>query len=234
MAGDEALVIVPPTPGRLVRPSEVGRRRDDLDELIDELLPDTAEGPGLVDAGLLVGGLAVLGWSIVGDPPDMATAAGIVSVGLGCVLPMRAGWRRVARRRETRLLKTGTPLRTSHPLLGRLVAAYEALDGRRAAPAAAVAAAHGALLEVASLLDGRAPASERERAYVEARTTAVEELLTAVRELEASEVAGETGPAVPPDLVVEAREELDALGRTGTLSRLDDLTEEVRARARGG
>jgi len=42
-----------------------------------------------------------------------------------------------------------------------------------------------------------------------------------------------TSPAgLPVDLVVEAREELDALGGVSALSRLDDVTEEARARGR--
>ena len=44
---------------------------------------------------------------------------------------------------------------------------------------AARAAAHGAVVEVASLLDGRTPASDGEGRYVAARVTAVQELVAA-------------------------------------------------------
>lgn len=222
--GDDAIVIVPPTPGRLVRP---GRRdQDGLDDLIDELLPDTDEGPGPMDAALLAGGGAVVAWSVVGSPPLAATVAGVAAFGLGCILPVRSAWRWVVGRRRS----GGARLRVDDAGVARLVTAYEALDGLAATTDAARAAAHGALLEVASLLDGRPPGSDGETRYVGARVTAVEALLAALRELDAAGPLVEGRPA--PDLVVEAREELDALGGVSALSRLDDVTAEVRARGR--
>jgi hypothetical protein len=222
----DEVVIVPRAPGPLVRPEAGGRRGDDLDDLIDDLLPDTDEGPGLVDAGLLAGGAGLLAWSVLGTAPDAATIAGIAAVGLGSILPLRAGWRWVAERRHRALLRRGTPLLVRDPVVARLVAAYEELA---TGPEAARAAAHAALQEVASLLAGRAPASERERGYVTARAEAVEDLAAAVAELESPQW---DDPTVDPDLVVEAREELDAIGGMTSLSRLDELTTEMRARGR--
>ena len=222
--GDDSIVIVPLSPGRLVRP---GRHdKDGLDDLIDELLPDTDEGPGPMDAALVAGGTAMVAWSVIGSPPVAATVAGIAALGLGCILPLRSGWRWLAGRRPAR----GTRLRIDDAGVTRLVGAYEALDSVPSTTAAARAAAHGALLEVASLLDGRTPASEAERRYVGARVAAVEALVAALRELEAGGPLADGQPA--PDLVVEAREELDALGGVSALSRLDDVTAEVRARGR--
>ena len=226
MLGDDGIVIVPPTPAPLVRPEGGGRRRDDLDELIDDLLPDTDEGPGPVDAGLLAGGAGLLAWTVLGNPPELATFAGVAALGLGSILPVRAAWRWLSgRRREARLAR-GTPLRVGDATVARLVAAYEQLD---AAPDAARAAAHAALTEVASLLQGRVPASDRERRYVAARTEAVEGLVAALAEVDPA--AGDDA-AVDTDLVVEAREELDALGGMTSLSRLDELIAEVRSRGR--
>ncbi len=54
-------------------------------------------------------------------------------------------------------------------------------------------------------------------------------LATALADLEAP---GRDDPIVDHDLVVEAREELDALGGMTSLSRLDELTAEMRARGR--
>ena len=88
------------------------------------------------------------------------------------------------------------------------------------------------MLEVASLLDGRTPASAAENRYVDARVAAVEELVGALRALDAGGPGAGEVPAVAPDLVVEAREELDALGGVNALSRLDDVTAEIRARGR--
>lgn len=220
----ERVVIVPPLPGRLVWPA--GRSKDGLDDLIDELLPDTDEGPGATDAALLAGGAAVVVWSLLADPPAAATVAGVVALGLGAILPLRSAWRWVVGRRP----RLAVTLRIDDAGVSRLVAAYEALDGVPATTGTARAAAHGALLEVASLLDGRRPASDAERRYVGARADAVESLVAALRELGEDGSAVDGGPA--PDLVVEAREELDALGGTSALSRLDDVTAEVRARGR--
>lgn len=231
--GPDALVVVPGAPGPLLRPAAGGggRNRDGLDDLIDELLPDTPEGPGAVDATLIAGGGALVGWSALGHPPAAATVVGVVALGLGCMLPLRAGWRRISAWRSARrrgaLLARGVPLRVDDPALGRLVAGYEALDAGPATTSEARAAAHGAVLEVASLLSGRSLASDRERSYVEDRAMAIEELVRAL---------DDSGPAEPSavdlDLVIEAREELDFLGGTSALARLGDVTAEVRARGR--
>lgn len=224
--GDDegAVVFVPAAPGRLVRP---GRHSSDgLDDLIDELLPDTDEGPGATDVALLAGGAAVIAWTVFGSPPAVATVAGVGALGLGSILPLRSAWRWLSGRRRARHAR----LRIDDAGVARLVAAYEALDGVPATTAEARAAAHGALLEVASLLDGRTPASDAERRYVGARVTAVEALVAALLELEAAGPAAGGAPA--PELVVQAREELDALGGVSALSRLDDVTAEVRARGR--
>lgn len=215
----------------MVRPGTPARR-DGLDDLIDELLPDTDEGPGPLDAALVAGGAVVVGWSVVGSPPVAATVAGVAALGLGCILPVRSGWRWLAGRRRRAVAGRGLPLRTDDPALARLAAAYAALDGLPATTEAARAAAHGAVLEVASLLDGRTPASDGEDRYVAARVTAVQELVEALRTLGAGPAPGADAPAVAPDLVVEAREELDALGGVSALSRLDDVTAEIRARGR--
>lgn len=223
------VVVVPRMPGPLIRPdADAGRRhRDDLDDLIDELLPDTTEGPGPVDAALLASGGALVGWAMIGNPPALAAVAGAAAIGLGSILPVRAAWRAVSSRRRAATLGRGLPLRTDDPSIAQLIAAYDALDGIPATTDAARGAAHGAVLEVASLLDGRAPALDRERNYVDLRAAAVRELVRALQELDPAEPDRPSG-----DLVVEAREELDALGGVSALSRLDDVTEEVRARGR--
>jgi hypothetical protein len=221
---DGTVVLVPAEPGRLVRP---GRRSGDgLDDLIDELLPDTDEGPGPTDVALLTAGAAVMAWTVFGSPPAVATVAGVAALGLGSILPLRSAWRWRSRRRRS----SAARLRTDDAGVARLVAAYEALDQLPATTGEALAAAHGALLEVASLLDGRTPASDAERRYVAARVAAVEALVTALREIEAAGPVADGSPA--PELVVEAREELDALGGVSALSRLGDVTADVRARGR--
>ena len=220
--------------GPLVRPG-APKHKDTLDDLIDDLLPDSDEGPGPMDAALIAGGAAVIGWSVVGSPPVAATVAGVAGLCLGCILPVRSAWRWFTGRRRRAAGAGGVPLRIDHHALARLAAAYEALDALPATTGPARAAAHGAMLEVASLLDGRTPASDGENRYVGARVAAVEELVEALRSLDTggSPPAAGDAPVVAPDLVVEAREELDALGGVSALSRLDDVTAEIRARGRG-
>ncbi len=233
--GDGSIVVVPPAPGPLVRPDGGpgdNRSRDGLDDLIDDLLPDTDEGPGLTDAALLAGGAGLVGWTMLGSPPAVATVAGVVAVGLGCILPLRAGWRWMGGHRRSRRLARGVAMRADEPALARLVAAYGALDALPVTTATARAAAHGAVLEVASLLAGRAPDSERERRYVEARVTAVEELAEALRGLPPGTASVDEPAGVEPELVVAAREELDALGGVSALALLEDVTADVRTRGR--
>lgn len=223
MAGgrdDDSFVLIPRAPGALVWPG--WRDQDGLDDLIDESLPATEEGPGLTDAALVAGGGAVVAWSVVGSPPVAATVAGTVALALGCILPVRAVWRRAVRRRRD----AGTvAMRVDDAGLHRLASVYTELDALATTTVPARAAAHGALLEVATLLDGRTPRSEAERRYVEARLRAMEALVGALKEFD---IVDTEGP--PADLVVQAREELDALGGVGALSRLDELTTEIRAR----
>lgn len=65
---DQVVVPLAPAPLRPVRPA-----RDDLDELIDEVLPDTNEGPGRFDILLLVAGGGLLGWGACLGGPKVAT-----------------------------------------------------------------------------------------------------------------------------------------------------------------
>jgi hypothetical protein len=99
----------------------------------------------------------------------------------------------------------------------------------------AIAAAHGALLEAASLLGGRAPRSERESDYVDQRAISIEALVGALREsLSGNPSSGnEPVPGLEPGALVDAREELDRVGGFSSLSRLDELTEEARIRRHG-
>ena len=192
--GAVPLVVVPHTPGPLVRPDTTGpggtrrRDRDDLDELIDELFPDTDEPPGGFDAAVLVAGAALVGWAVAADGPTWALVVGIGCVALGLVLPLRWLWRRAvasrAGRRRSAVLARGVPLRTDDPDTARLVRAYDdllALAASPGVPAPVDAAAHGALLEVATLLDGRPVGSPAERTYVTTRTAAIEDLVAALR-----------------------------------------------------
>ena len=215
-------IVVPYLPGPLLRPDVPRRSRDDLDDVIDELFPDSDEPPGWFDAGLLGTGGALTGWAWAGGP-KAALVVGLGCLGLGVVLPARWLWRRAQRARRS----PGLPLRADDPTVDHLVRAYDGLDELVAGDAdPARIAAHGAVLEVATLLDGRSPVSEAERTYVAVRVAAIEELTGALRERPPAMEPGRPDPT----LVAQARDELDALTDGGSLARLTDLTAEVRQR----
>jgi hypothetical protein len=231
------LVVVPAVPGPVIAvdPHGAGRSRDDLDDLIDDLLPDTDERPGWFDAGLLVVGITLLAVGLVAGVPAFFVVVGVAALTLGCVLPLRTAWRRVDGGRRTRrrsgLLAAGVPFDISSPTTNRLVSAYEtllALDGARADGGPAVAAAHGALLEAATLLGGRTPESARERDYVESRAAAVEALVEAL-----TPSVAEDATAVDAATLVEARAEVEGIAGLNSVTRLEELAEEARSRRHG-
>lgn len=229
------IVVVPARPGPLI-PLDVdsGRRRapDELDALIDELLPDVGDGPGLADGLFVLGGLAVAGWAIATSGPRWLLAVGVIAVALGCVLPARAVWRRAGDRRRmrahARVESRGTRLDATAPPTAHLVTAYR--DLVRALPDAdpdmsgpALAAAHAAVLEVATLCEGRVP-SPSEAAYVARRADAIAALARSLAD-DASADAHDAPVADRPTSVVEARDELDALTGTSSVDRILDLTD---------
>jgi hypothetical protein len=239
-------VVVPHRPGPLISldTERSQRGRDDLDELIDDLFPEVEERPGWFDAALVVVGAGLLAWAWIGTVPAIVPVLGAVALGLGCILPARAAWRRARQRQEHRrregLLEKGVPIDVSAPGAARLVGAYEDLIGlaNRSGPelgTPAISAAHGALLEVASLLKGRAPTSERELGYIDRRAAAVAELVGALRELplSRSEPSGDDLSGVHPDALIEARDELDKVAPFNSVSQLEELIAEARIQRRG-
>ena len=240
--------MVPHQPGPLVDPDADGRRgRDEIDELIDELLPDVEDGPGPFDIGLVVVGLGLVGWALLGGGPGWAVVAGLVALGLGSVLPARAGWRRLQHRSEGRrraaVLADGTLLDVSAPAIASMVRSYEALfvpqpDAQVALEPELLgrvqAAGHAALSEVASLLGGRAPSSEREHGYVEERADALSSMVEEVERAAHRDVSNGGSPVVDPEALVDAREELDRLAPFTTVGRIEDLTDEMKRLSGGG
>jgi hypothetical protein len=127
----------------------------------------------------------------------------------------------------------------------RLVRAYDALLGSAGMPGvttggSAIAAGHGALIEAASLLRGREPGSADEREYVEKRAVAIEELTQVLGEEQVAvsadsriEVDDGLG-GIEPAALLQARQELDAIAGFNSLSRLEELTAEMRTRRGSG
>lgn len=231
---ERRIVVVPHRPGPLVPlsrdPSAAGRRSpDDLDLLIDDLFPDTEEGPSWFDLALAAVGVGLLAWGSVAGGPSWSIGLGVVALALGAILPLRWAWRTVVARRESRrrsaLLAVGVPLDVSAAPTARLAAAHASAlacpPSADPAVAAAHAAAHAAVLEAATLLAGRVPSTPDEQSYVDARASAIESLAAALRDRPAA-----SGPDA--SLVLEARAELDAITGSSALTRLEDLTAEAR------
>ncbi len=168
---DELPVTVPRRPGRL----RVAGGRDELDEVLDDVLGPAPEGgAGLTDALLVAAGAGLLAAGPLWDAPPAIAVAGAVLLLLGLALPARALLRR--RHRPERAV-----LVVADPHVGRLVTAHDrvvALVGTAPSDLAAEAlsTAHLAVVEVSSLLQGRRPAGPAERDYCDARSTALDAL----------------------------------------------------------
>ena len=188
--GDRRVVVVPHDPGPLISLEPgAGRGRDDLDELIDDLFPDVDERPGWLDGALVALGAGLLAWGWFGTAPTIVTVLGVLVLSLGCVLPMRAAWRRTRRRGSRAAGKAwprgascSTSRRPRSPRWCAPTRTCSAPLARSGSDDSAIPAAHVALLEVATLLKGRAPASERELDYVGKRAAAVANLAGALRD----------------------------------------------------
>jgi hypothetical protein len=220
-------------------PETVARRRprDEIDEVIDELFgPDPGGSPGKMDALLVLGGCALLLWSLLGLHSTGVTVFAAVLIFLGSVLPIRGVWRKantwhVARRRQA-VSSRGIVLNAAHPLTRDLVSAYEQLlevADQRSAPfkSDAVSAAHLALTESAALIGDAGPTTASEVEYVERRVAAVREL---AREMQRHNRLVEEGcidgldeeRSLQRTARALAGKELDAAGLS-SLRELDDL-----------
>lgn len=231
---NDAWVVVPTRPGPLLRARSVdARQRDDLDELIDEVLPDVEEDPGPFDLAMAVIGLALLITGLV-STKTWLVLVGVVAIALGAILPARWVWRRSRSTRTARatdaLAGLGTVLVISDPVVADLVATYDDLWSMAEflTPSAIVAvqgAAHQAMAEVASLLDGSAPATDEERVYAVARCDAMRDLLDATTTAEPVESKLDHRRSR-----IAAAAEVDALGGPSSLSRLADLRDDPEVR----
>ena len=219
---ERRLVLVPRTAGPL-RPLDArrGKSGDDLDVLIDEVFgPSTDEGPGVFDAALVVAGLVLIMWSWLAGGSGPWIGIGIVAIILGIALPARSAFRlararRVARREE-RALSTGLALDVSDPSVGTLAGSYGALVHAAGLPGVTngrevIDAGHAAVLEVASLLGGRPPLTDEERAYVDRRTQAIRDLTAQLSRT--NQVWRRSRLHDPEDVTQEARDHAAAVAK---------------------
>ena len=238
-----ALVVVPSSPGPLRSLAPTERPADDLDHLIDDLFgPTPEERPGVFDVGLIVAGIGLLAWGVISTSGG-ALVLGLMAIVLGLALPGRAALRRVRDRRRRRtqrhIIGDGTLLDVSNPVTAALAAAYSQLVDAARDPEmggdSAITAAHLALVEVATLLEGRPP-DEGERAYVDRRTEAIDETREALvaaaaasRERRSIEPSpDETAARIWAAARLRAREELESVHRVGSVDLLASVREGLR------
>jgi hypothetical protein len=208
----------------------------------------TDERPGTFDAALLVLGAGLLAWAILtratGFPLVLAIAAMILGLALPARSLVRAYRRRAAARQQRSVTKRGYLLDISHPVTAALVAAYAQLLEVGGLPGSAYSgraleAGHLALVEVASLLPGIVPTAEAQVQYVDKRLQAIETLTHQLVAAQRSWLAGRAAEAarearrarLRETAVTEAREELQAADRFGSLEQLGRLTTRLREEA---
>jgi len=245
------LVVVPRTAGPLrpldTRRGNAGNAGDDLDVLIDEVFgPSTDEGPGPFDAALVAAGLVLVAWTLLAGGSGPWIGIGIVAIMLGVALPARSAFRaaraRRMARREERALHTGLALDVCDPSVGTLAGSYDALVHAAGLPGVTtgrevIDAGHAAVLEVASLLGGRPPLTDEERAYVDRRTQAIRDLTAQLSRTnrvwrrgrmrdpeDATQDARERAAAV-----ARARQELESATGTGAVEELERLRTSLSA-----
>jgi hypothetical protein len=188
------LVEVPPEPGAPLVPYAPAPGADP-----GSPRPSTAGGPGFgfADLAPLILGAVLLVWALVASWPGWVLVVASVLVVIGLVLQVRklAMWRRAVARPAAipELTSRSDPdsppllLDLADPTTARLVGAYRSLvttlAGREGPFAdAAVVAAHGALAETATLVEGRPPVTLTDVEQLDARSAAVEHLVAAVRQ----------------------------------------------------
>jgi hypothetical protein len=230
---DPTAVVVPPRPGPLRVPGREGPDRDAVDELLDDGFGEPDErAPGLADAALIVGGAALVVNAQLASWPVVTTVAGAGALLLGLVLPIRSLWRRLEGgrrdRRSQALLGEGTLLRTDSAPVRDLVAAHGRLEAEADPLSPSVRAevafvAHGALSEVASLLEGRSPTTPMEIDYIDARTEALNDLAATLADPHVGD-----GDASRRRALVEARREVEEIAGTSSVSAASELARRLR------
>ncbi len=241
--GTRRLVVVPREVGPIV-PLAQGDAgpKDDLDVIVDEVFgPSTDERPGPFDLLLVIVGAILLAWAVLTGASTWVAVVAVAAIVIGMALPARSLVRRYRGVADSRRLRSaerrGYVLDVSSGSTAELLQAHEALVAAAALPGSvygerALEAAHEALVEVAMLLDGGPPGVPAQDEYVARRTRAI---VTLSRQLEdahrtwvAGQAAGEAEEAERRQrwvtAVTQARDELQAEDRHGSLARLRRLT----------
>jgi hypothetical protein len=218
---EQAVVVVPAEPGPVRALPGRRRERDDVDEVVDELLGVVDDRPpGPVDAALVAGGAGLAAWAGVAGGPSWALVGGGVLAVLGVALPATWAWRRMSehrlRRRQGRALAGGLPLAVDGPEVQALLAAHDRVMRGARSPRIR-SGAHAAVIEVAALLGGAPAHDDASRTFVRDRAEAVTALAAAL----------EAVPATRRAHLLEARREVAGVGGSDALAEVQGLVREV-------
>jgi hypothetical protein len=237
------LVLVPREIGPMVALDQgAGGPKDDLDALVDEVFgPSTDERPGPFDLALLVAGAILLAWALLTGAATWVIVVAVAAIVLGAALPARSLVRRyrgaAASRRIASAERRGYLLDVTSGSTAELLRAHRALGEAAALPGSvysgrAMDAAHLAVVEVASLLDGQPPDGPTQDEYIAKRTTALVALTSQLAEANRRWLAEQAAGAAAEEerrqrwvaSVTQARDELQAEDRYGSLAQLQRLT----------
>jgi type IV secretory pathway VirB2 component (pilin) len=223
--------------------------RDELDALVDDVFgPSTDERPGPFDLLLVIAGVILLAWAVLTGAASWVAVVAVVAIVLGLALPARSVVRRyrgaAAARRMRSAGRRGYVLDVTAGSTADLLRAHEELGAAAALPGSvygerALDAAHEALVEVASLLEGSPPAVPAQDEYVAKRARAIATLSRQLQDAHRTWLAGRAETAAEEaerrerwvTAVTQARDELQAEDRQGSLARLARLTTRLEREA---
>lgn len=247
------LVVVPREVGPIVLLKKgADGPKDELDVLVDDVFgPSTDERPGPFDVLLLAAGAVLLAWAALTGAATWVVVVAVAAMVLGLALPARSLVRRyrgvAASRRLRSAGRRGYLLDVTTGSTAELLRAHEVLGETAALPGSvysgrALDAAYLALVEVATLLSGVPPDGPVQDEYVAKRTEAIAAL---TRQLAAAHLRWRddqaAGAAAEAErrrrwvaAVTQARDELQAEDRLGSLAQLQRLTTRLTREADDG
>lgn len=230
------MVVVPDDPAPIVALASIDGTRTEIDAALDDMFGEVDnDGPGVTDAVLLAGGSAAVIASLVAALPGFVLIGGLAGIGLGSILPIRSGLRQVRERKRTATIAStvgdGHLLDTRSRVVaetvrlhGEVFAAADSLDEPHRVRMRNVA--HGLVVEIALLLEGRDVELPIETTYVAERRDALRSLLAACGNV----ATGRTGER---QAMAEAQVLLDGQASNTALSEAADLAAELRFRLDG-
>lgn len=225
-------VYVPRQPGVLISIPVPAKRSDEIDEVLDDVFgEDDDSGPSATDALLVAAGAGAIGVGQLAHLAPAVTVIGVGLIGLGAILPIRSGARRMRHRRHrsrtAAVIGDGIALRQDDPTLARIAQMHDQIHeaSKRLMPDIQVrfaSVAHALVEEVATLLAGELPVGSVEVEYVKVRAQALAELAATATD---PRIGG--GDPVRRRAVTEARIEVERVAGGSALTDSTDLRNEL-------